>query len=78
MNLKIAQETVIARIDNIVLLLVVLHRARCSSRLAAQLRYSLLEPDTGALRRLIFGVELIIDVRIGDRVGDLRCFRRIR
>ena len=78
LNLEIGQETMITSINDVVLFLVVLHRARRNIRLVAELRYSLLEPDAGAPRRLIFGVELIIDVRIGERVGDLRCLRGIR
>ena len=68
----------ITGINDVVLFLVILHGARCHVRLIAQLRYSLLEPDAGAARRLISGVELIIDVSVRDCVGDLRGFRWIR
>ena len=63
-----------AGINDIVLLLVILHRPRRGTGLIAQLGNPLLQPAAGAPRRFVFIVELFGDVGLRDRIGDPRRF----
>ena len=68
-----------AGLDDIVLGLELDHGAFGLGGLVAQLLDTVLQPEARAPRRLVFRVELIDDIGVGDRVGDLRRpFRRER
>ena len=67
-----------AGVDDVVLGLEIDHGALCAAGLVAQFLDAILQPDAGAARGLVLRLELVDDIGIGDRVGDLRGLDRGR